>query len=423
MEGLEDMEFLRVLSNPARCMQRLGFLKHVVFGASRTATSNLSTLGNALVTVASRKVSVTPTSEISEYVTTALTDPAYKELRSVIRQLTGSASNVSIQMEIQDVYLADPQIPSKRGKLVINDWWKYPHLAVELGFLRKGTFSLLPRGQIFLSLVSEDELAAFHRLDLLNPLRLTTQQAILLLFCFLDKDGDALRLLYKELIKFNWVEVADWQVGDLLPAIFRQLAEEGRPRVRSGDDTQRIHQLERTARTIENWKDKSPKGRGARDEHATIRLEPFVDLGLITKSDPYAYRYHMTETTRTLFDPVVKSNSIDSFLHHSFFATANKCFNLDAYHKADRGLVLPCIHKAYLLLRTPLGYASILEVALLAGIWSLVEAGIYFEISEVVDMLRILQKEKPEFIQFNVDRWGVLTFLKMTGDQPEVLGS
>lgn len=417
------MEYLRVFNNPARCMQRLGFLKYLTFQASRTATSNLSALGNDLLTTVSQKVSVTPTPEIQEYIKTALTDPIYRELRSVVVHLSPDIySDVSIRMEMQDIYLADRKIPSRRGKLIRNDWWKYPHLSVELGFLRKGTFSILARGQAFLSLVSEDEIGAFSKISTTNPLRLTTEQAIFALFCFLDKDGDVLRLLYKQLINSGEREVTDWEVGNLLPSILRQLAEEARPHVRSGDDTIKIRQLQRTAQSIEGWKDKSPKGRGARDENATIRLEPLVDLRLIAKPDPYAYRYQVNEATRILFEPLVGSTSLDDFLDNSFFTTANKCFGVNAEHNADIVAALPWIHKAYLGLRSPLGYASILEVALLAAIWSATIAGSYFEVSEVMDLLKNLQKERPELIQFNVDRWGKLAFLKISGDLPELWG-
>jgi len=65
--------------------------------------------------------------------------------------------------------------------------------------------------------------------------------------------------------------------------------------------------------------------------------------------------------------------------------------------------------------RHTLGYVPILYVCLLAGIYSIAGSAGYFEISQATDMLKALQKERPELVRFNVDRWGALTFVKFSG--------
>jgi len=74
------------------------------------------------------------------------------------------------------------------------------------------------------------------------------------------------------------------------------------------------------------------------------------------------------------------------------------------------------LQKAYSILKSPVGYVPILELCLLAGIYSLIELGIYCEISEFIDVLKSLQKEKPRQVMFNVDRWGMLNFVKFNSD-------
>jgi hypothetical protein len=327
--------------------------------------------------------------------------------------------------------------------LVSDDWNRYPYLAVDLGLLRKGTYSLLVRGQSFLSLVSEEEKKAFSRTEFTsingipNPFRLAFPQRLVLLFSFIEKDGDVLKILYSKLLPLSEPFLAK-DAGNYLPEIYRAIAKESRAKARSGDDLSRIQKLLDTADKIEAVKrNPSPGGKNPREHGITVRLEAFVDLGLLSKLAPFAYRYQITDTTKTFLGVLVNSannravlekkekcdacgvyhqDNIHYFLHHSFFDAANKAFVLNGVHRIDRGTILHTIQKAYTILKSPLGYVPILEVTLLAGIYSITELGAYFEIFEAIDTLKSLQKEQPELVRFNVDRWGALTFVKFNGD-------
>lgn len=423
------MEFIRVFTNPKRCMQRLGFLKPLVWRASQSATNNLSTLGKELIAFVFQKVSITLSLHLEEYIKAVLTAPIYRNIRTIAsKPFEDSLDKPKVQIELQDLYLANSELPSRRGKLIDDDWNKYPYLALNLGLLRKGTYSLLVRGQSFLSLVSGDERKAFGRQGIisinegLNPLQLTITQRLLLLFSLIEGDGDVLKWLYKKLLPLL-EPITDRETGGYLPEIYRAIVKEYRTKARSGDDLLRIQRLLDTANKIERWTKAKPTG--SKDilmESVTPRLEPFVDLGLLSKPDPFAYRYQITDATKTFFEPLINSESIDHFLHHSFFEAINKTFNLNGDHQTDRETILPSIQKAYTVLKSPLGYVPIIEVALLAGIYSITESGSYFEISEVTDTLRSLQKERPELVRFNVDRWGTLTFVKFNSDIMKVVG-
>lgn len=420
------MEFMRVLNNPDRCMQRLGFLKYLVWRSAQSATNDQATLGKELINGVSRKISVILTPQLQEYVRIALTDDIYKDLRAASsKTLDKYSDKMVVQVEIQDVYLANSVIQSRRGKLVKGDWRKYPYLAIDLGLVRMWTYSLLVRGQSFLSLVQEEERKAFGIQEYsntdVNPFQLSPEQKLILLFSFIEKDGDVLSRLYSTLLSFS-EPFTDRQAGDYLPEIYRSIAKESRKKARTGDDLQRIQRLLDTAGKIEEWKGKPYSGKGAREHAITPRLEPVVDLGLLSKPDPFAYRYQVTDATRKSFEPLINAESIDYFLHHSFFEAANKAFNLNAEHRTAGETILPAIQKAYVILKSPLGYVPILEVTLLAGIYSIIGSGYYFEISEATDMLKALQKERPELVRFNVDRWGALTFVKFNGDVMKVLG-
>ena len=416
------MEFMRVFTNPKRCMQRLGFLKPLVWRASQSATNNLSTLGKGLIASVSQKVSVILTPQVQEYIRSALTDSIYKNIRTnASKHIEDTSDKLQVQIELQDFYLANADLPSRRGKLINDDWNKYPYLALNLGLLRKGTYSLLVRGQAFLSLVKDDERKAFiisgssFSNEGSNPFQLTMLQRLLLLFSFIEGDGDVLKLLYENLFSLSEA-ITDREAGGYLPEIYRSIVRKYRTKARSGDDLLRIQRLLDTTDKIERWTKTKPTG--SKDilmQSITPRLEPFVDLGLLSKPDPFAYRYQVTDPTRAFFEPLINTESIDYFIHHSFFETANKAFNFNAEHRTDRKNILPAIQKAYMILKSPLGYVPILEVALLAGIYAIIESGYFFEIREATDMLKALQKEKPELVRFNVDRWGALTFVKFSG--------
>jgi len=413
------MEFIRVFTNPRRSMQRFGFLKYLVWRASISATNNLSTLGKDLISAVSQKVSVVLTPHLQEYIMTALTDSIYGNLRSIAAKPPGDTLiKPTVQVEIQDLYLSDAELPSRRGKLVSDDWNRYPHLALDLGLVRRGTYSLLVRGQSFLSLVSEGEQKTFsvfearHFSKDLNPFKLSMPQKLLLLFSLIERDGEVLNRLYKKLLSLA-EPFTDKDAGDYLPEIYRNIAKEFRPKVKSADDLLRIQKLLDTAEKIEAVRHHpSPGGKNPREHGITVRLEPFVDIGLLSKLNPFAYLYQINEATKASLGALVNSESIEHFLHNSFFDATDRAFALNADHRTDRETIWPAIQKAYSVLKSPLGYAPILEISLLAGIYSITETGVYFEISESLECLKMLQKERPEHVRFNVDRWGALTFVK-----------
>jgi len=418
------MELVKAFANPNRCMQRLGFLKHLLWRASLSATNNLATLGKDLVAAVSKRIEVELSPEIRAYVLRALISPKYRITRGLAQVQHSGSENESrlIEIELQDSYLADPNIFSHRGKLVSEDWRRYPYLAVELGLLRRGTFSLLVRGQAFLGITSEEERRAFvvesgSALGVahVNPLKLTLQQRILLLFSLLGNDGDILLGFSEALLKLEQ-PFTDWQAGDVLPEVYRQVAKAARERVRGGDDLVRIQRLVDTASNIESWKEKEHKGRGARDEGATVRLEPLVDLGLLVKADKFAYRYEITDATRRFFGALLEAGSVDSFLEKHFFEATNLSFDLGAKHRADRETILPSIQRAYRVLKSPMGYVPIVELLLLAGIYAITENGWFFEQGEALELLKVVQREIPERVTFNVDRWGALSVVKIKDD-------
>ncbi|MEW6215143.1 MAG: hypothetical protein AB1478_08085, partial [Nitrospirota bacterium] len=217
------MVFIRVIENPRKCMQRLGFLKWLVFDCSKRATSNLSTLGNNLIAAISQKVTVSLTNDLILYIKSALTSPVHREIFAKVKQQKNQEVLESINVELQDAYLSSVNLPSRRGRLAKDEWFEYPSFAIGLGLIKKGTYSLSVRGLSFLSLVPQEEIQAFKQYKPeFNPLRISITQEILLVYSLLENDGQLLSYLYEQLLKKE-VVFSDVEASELLPEILHKI--------------------------------------------------------------------------------------------------------------------------------------------------------------------------------------------------------
>jgi hypothetical protein len=409
------MSFIRVLERPSRCMQRLGYIKYVLSRGAATSTTSLEKLGHELVDTVRRRVSVPLTPALYTYAKRRLTDRTYASLKQELERLGPDfAGEQALRVEIQDAYLADPALPSRTGKLVNADWRKYPNLLTGLGLLRESTYSLMVMGQTLLCLTPEKEIKAFRDYaPQTNPFRLSDPQQLLFLFMILDKDGDVLHPLYRALLEGDGV-FNDRGAGDLLPAIFRDIEKRCRDRTRSGNDLQRLQQLRETADTVERWASRQQyTGKGAREETITPRLEPFADLGLLDKEDSFGYYYTLSKAGRAFWSAFcrIELEDIEDFLNGRFFEAAAEAYGYLTTAVEGEEL-LARLYAAYNEIKSPLGYAPIKEVGLLAGVRALAEEGLCFELADALALLKEVQRAQPRNVRFNIDRMGRLTYVK-----------
>ena len=138
-------------------------------------------------------------------------------------------------------------------------------------------------------------------------------------------------------------------------------------------------------------------------------------MGLLTKDDPFSYKYTLSEVGEAFFARFAQAEDIGAFLEDAFFGAVNSAFGFSARH-ADGDRILARFYEGYEQLKSPWGYAPIKDVALLAGIRSLIEDGLYFEIKEVVSLLKALQRKRPDVVVFNIDRMGNLVYVKFNAD-------
>ncbi|MCK4823794.1 hypothetical protein KA005_49025, partial [bacterium] len=313
--------------------------------------------------------------------------------------------------QIQDVYLSSKNLPSQRGRLVPRDSTNYPRLGVSLGLLRKDSYTPLVRGQVLLHLLKSDEVSTFQEYSPnMNPMLLTQEQQFFFLYTIIESDMHIIIPLYRQLLATK-EDFADYDAGNLLPGIIRDIYKHFRQQVRSGADAIRLKTLLEMAEVIELWKDREYKGQGARDETITVRLEPLVDLGILIKDAPFSYRYRLSPIGRRLMTQLTKNDN-EQDIKSQFFTHIIDAYSLGLEKISDDAERLHFIYESYSLLKSPLGYAPINEVMLLGTLLAIQTKRGYFEIEEGMQTARTIQQKYPSLVRFNVDRMGKLSFIK-----------
>lgn len=406
---------IRVLDSANRTMQRLGYLKALCALVNENETSNLESLGKRFISRVTQRVKLSPPfdDELVEYARLRLTDSAYKSLRKTILDNAGPAA-----VELQDIYLADRSLPSSTGRLVKANWRRYPYLGTSLDLVKKGTYSAMTRSLVLLAVTSPAELAAFGQFDREhNPLRISSSQAAVLLYCFLENDAEVLLPLCHALLGFEQKTFDEREAGDLLPGILRSVITEHSRRSLTAEERDRLALMKKVADSVEKWKGKSYSGGGARQEAITVRLEPLCDFGLLFKPDRERFAYRAEDALRVCVERWGEPSKLDETLQTDFFATFAASRKMDV-QDASEDEAIHALVNAGETLKSSLGYTPITDVALLAGVRLLTERSRVLEIRRSVELLKAVQKRDPSFVRFTVDRMGALAHVKFLKKTP-----
>ena len=410
------MPELRVLDRIKRPMQRLGYLKRVVKRVTTTSTSNLDNLGHDLLDAVTRKVRVSLDERLATYIKVRLFDNTYATIKQQADAwLKNGGEPPIVSMELQDLYLADAQMPSGVGKLVRDDWGKYPPLAVNLGLIRAGTYSANTRALSLLYFTprTQNRLRAFQEyLPEANPLLLSRQQALLLLYAFIENDGEVLAPLWSQLATKHPDGFNDRDAGNLLPEIYRAVIARHRTRLLPADVRDRLLVLEKSADSIAQARQSEKyTGGSAREESSRVRIEPFADIGLFCKPDPFKYEYGFCDAGRTWAAALAARRTarpVAEFQANRFFTTAAAAWTIPAQPISAPEEVVPHLLRASKAIQSPGGYAPIEEMALVAGIEGLLDHGVIIEPEVARKAIIAYQKDHPYEVRFTVDRMGVL---------------
>ena len=390
-------------------LQRAGVILAVVTAASESRRTTIEALSRSYSQLLRTEVVVSPeqANNVAEYLRRMRLWQRYPELHE------GSPAAASgARVEVQDLWLADPRVPSASGAITERVLDEPVQLALALRLLRPGSHTLTARGTC-LRVAAGEQSRSIHSASVNpNPMVIPLGAGLLMLHAFLDADYDFLRATYDVALDlgktFSRPEISR-RMGDVCRAVHEQF----RGHVRTGEDRQRLTRLAELAESIDSA-GKAVTWGGARppDQTSTLRLEPLVDLGVLTRSSRFEYAYTMTAEQRQLFEEITTEQDggawLSEHLVHSYLTA--RSLHLPRIDPSDAWV---SIRHAWEKLRSPMGYASIDE-ALLLAIAELVDSRTgFFELASGRQALRDLQRQQPHAVRFTMARGGALSYFRL----------
>ena len=402
---------VRWMDYARRSMQRLGHLKLVTALSESTGTTTLEGIASRFQTA------VTATFEVPQSIIPHMLDyieahrRAYRD-RSVVAPRP-------LKVEIQDLYLSDPALPSGSGAITGDPerkgyrhavYVEMPPWAVSLGLLRRGNYGTTDRGKALLALVPET-LDHFRTPSVeANPFLLDRAQRLFFLYALVEVDGDLLRCTYERLLakagSFTRSEVGD-QIADVLAELRRERLK----RASSGHElamSKRMQEVESSVRK------QSGSGMGPRESVATPRTEPLVDCGILSRISRDLYAYEFTEGGRRFLERLVQSESVTDFLEKGLASAAGDMVGLAPREMALRE-ILSRVAASYQKVRRGLGYVSLREVAALSVADALRDGVLGFELDDAETAvleaagkhgrrIRFARARSASSVQFRIDQ-------------------
>ena len=153
------------------------------------------------------------------------------------RRLQGRPLTAEDALEVQDLWLADPTMPSATGALTPENASEMPQLAVSLRLLREGNFTRTDRGRALIAAIGDERITALRKGYLTpNPLRLPAGAQLLILSAFIEADGDFLQSIWRTSPAIDAESFTRAEFASALAAACADLIGHARRRARSGAD-------------------------------------------------------------------------------------------------------------------------------------------------------------------------------------------
>lgn len=396
-------------------MQRAGVLIAVTAAAHDTRPTSLEGVASAYSSIIRQRAHVPAAKreEVARYV---------RELRLWERYTTTRKEEslpADAEIELQDIWLADPRIPSATGAVTDEVIDEPPQLAQSMRLIRANNFTRTDRGRALLALLNDLERRTLAcrgqdcggdgNLFLLSP-----GVRGYLTYALLDADFDFLQAAYAEVPRGEAFTRA--QFADKLNAACRSLRKRWIRQARTGAERRLLSRLDEWARLIDRPRMSGKKWGGGRppDQLATLRLEPYVDFGLVTRLSRSSYRYELSDRQQRFFDELVVAENPDEFLSERIFAGLLEAQGQRPQHVRHEE-IWGQVRRAYDTLKSALGFAAFEEVILLAICQVINESSgaRYFELGDGLRVIRERQRTDPRRIRFGVRRGGGLTYMKI----------
>jgi len=378
-------------------MIRLGYLKYLARVAHRSATTQ-EALSESMIKVCTKLVEVDLSAQngVFEYILRKNLN-AKSSRYSGLKSTDPTTAPKSFKVELQDYYLADPALPSNLGAVPKAVQKELVQWGTWIGIIHPTRNSLSPIGRSVSSMLRDPEKQSFKDPDRANnPFRVGLERYIFL-YMLISRDGGLLRHLLPQILdRYGSEEFTRVRSVKELKIALHLLREELQS-FRSSRAFQERKLLGKLISILEK-EDAAEKKRALTGiMRISPRLENFVDLGLITKPDKFAYSYVLDSNAGDLFRELPQFDQIDDFLLNSFFSFAKSIFRVPVRRTNDSDEIFDLVNRYHMQLEGG-GYKPIRELALVVGSLSIENDGVFFEAVDLLDTLERMRRDGSKTI-------------------------
>jgi hypothetical protein len=394
--------------------QRVGALTAVCALAPTKQSTTLEALSRAVFSALTRLVSIDEdhSKDVAQYLERLQLSKRYGDLQGL------SASElVGKKLEAQDIWLSNSGLRASATGAITPDVINEPvQLAIELGLVRPRGCTLVDTGKALRVATSRSaEALTSPTLDG-NLFSLSPGAGFAAAYVLLDADYDFMRAAYAVAAEEGLLQrqFSRREFATHLDQACIMLRDQNARRARTRTDELALRRLTKLAESIRKAPEASTRG-GARppDKTATLRTEPYVDVGLLSRVDRFAYRYRMSVSQLAFFEALVDATDAESFLNETLGSLYVRSTQLQSREASDDE-IWEAMVTSYPQMRSSLGYASFKELAVVA-ISTLLDRvdPAHFEVADGVRVLKERQRSEPARVKFGVKRGGGLSYVKL----------
>ncbi len=392
---------LHVLDYARASWQRLGHIKMLCSVANPSFRTNLEGITSRFRDLVTR-----PT-QIPEEYRQQITNYLKRHRSNQYKIRDGELQDQLI--ELQDFFLSDPTLPAQSGALtgklrpvsyLHTEYVEIPAWAVRLRLIRNGNYTLTDRGKALIALLPSDKEANIQLGLGNNPFILSNGEKVFFIYCILEADGDILKRLYSKLLLCS-DEYSKTDVRNLLSESYKEMVDERIQHHRTIRSRIKNSKFINTIKVIDNQS----------DQMVFPRVEPMVDCGLITRSNPYTHVYKNVKGLSDFVSNLRDHTDILNFLETSLVGSMVDLLNLK--YRNDPQSISKFLAKSYTQLRSGLGYCSIRELSLLTVAHALNETSTYFELHDIENLILSLASKYGTSIRFTKNRQGKIALVRI----------
>ena len=314
------------------------------------------------------------------------------------------------EVEFQDLYLADPTLPSNLGRVPLDVAHEIVDWATWLKLIRPNLFSLSALGQVLRALMSEEEKKSLSEFDRSHNPFLVRIEGPFLLYLILAADGDMIRRLYVNMANSGMKHFERLEAVSLLRQACSDLLEESRREdsyMKHAGERKKLQSLLETLDKEKTTAETAKKRALTGIQLLSPRLENLVDLGIIENSSSdtngfkLEYQYQVTERTLGFAKSLGNARDVSTYLREQHFETYCRILGTNAKKATDPDLVMRYLIRGYFDVGRDIGPAPITYAALSGATRALAQENVFFEAADGLDVLLRARERYPDQVHLS----------------------